>query len=151
MKDATVAGEDPYNAAGAVDRMPALHHLALMVHQDQVRHPDLREVHRHRVGPVQVRMLRIADGQVPGEAVVEPLARKGPAGAHQPLLEVLAGAGHIVELGNAGEDQAGLVRLVDGHLRVHQRVVKVFLLAEGFEFFEQGGHGSSPGVVLCAG
>ena len=38
---------------------------------------------------------------------------------------------------------AGLGGLVDRDLLVDQRVMAVFLLAEGFEFFEQGGHGVS--------
>ena len=125
-----------------VHHVAALHHAALVVGQDQVGHLHLREMHRHRVGPVQVRVLRIADGQVAGKTVVELLARERAAGAHQPLLEVLPLQRHVVEARDAGVDQAGLVGLVDRDLGVGQRVVAVFLLAQRRQFFQHGGHGA---------
>lgn len=81
--------------AGTVDRMPALDHAAAVIGKDQVGHLHLREVHGHRVGPVQVRMLRFANRQMPGESVVEAVKRESAAGGDQSFLEVSPLGNHI--------------------------------------------------------
>ncbi|MNT27956.1 hypothetical protein D3C72_1636100 [compost metagenome] len=101
--------------AGAVDRVAAFYHLAFVVGADQVRHLHLREMDRHRVGPVQLRMLRVAHRQVAGKAVVIAFQREGAACRHQPLLAVLAFLGERGELRDRREDQAALFGLVDGN------------------------------------
>ena len=101
--------------AGPVDRMRALDHLAVVVHQNQVGHPDLRKMHRHRVGPVQLRALRIAHCQVAGEAIVKALQGKGPAGGNQALLAMLPLLGRGGKHRHFGELQAHLLGLVDGY------------------------------------
>lgn len=98
--------------ARPVDRVAALDHAARMIHQDQVGQLHLVEVHAHRVGPVQLRMLRVAHRQVAGKAIVEALLRKRPARAHQAFLAVAALVGHVVELGQLRKDQALLFGLI---------------------------------------
>ena len=127
--------------AGAVDGVVAFHHLTAVVHQDEVGHLDLAEVHGHGVGPVQVGALGVADGQVTRKAVVKPLAREGPAGAHQALLEVLPLAGHVIESRPPREHQPRLAGLVDVLARFGQGIEAEFLLGGGRELFEEGGHG----------
>ena len=81
-EDVRVRGVDRgmNHEARLVDGVVALDDRALMVDEDQVGQLDLREVHRHRVGPVELRVLGVADCQMTGEAEVEPPLGEGPAG-----------------------------------------------------------------------
>ena len=104
--------------AGAVDRVPALHHPAVVVGQHQVRYPHLGEVDAHRVGPIKLRPLRIADGQVPGETIIEAVQRESPRRRHEVALAVLPLLLERSEAGDLREDQAWLLRLIDRNARV---------------------------------
>ena len=55
---------------GPFPRAP-LDDVALVVDEDQVGDPDVREVHAERVDPEVVEPLRVAGGDVPGDAFVE--------------------------------------------------------------------------------
>ena len=100
--------------AGAVDGMAALDDAALVVGEDQVRHPNLREVDAHRVGPIELRPLRVADGEVAGEAVVKAVQGEGADRGDQVLLAVLALLGERGESRAFREDEARLFGLVEG-------------------------------------
>ena len=97
-----------------VDRVVPLDDVAVVVDQDQVGELDLREVDRHRIGPVELRVLGIANRQVAGEAEVEPPLGEGPAGGDEMPLAVVAQLGQIVRLELPGKDQPLLLRLIDG-------------------------------------
>ena len=128
--------------ARAVDRIAALDDLARVVGQDQVGHLHLVEVDRHRVGPVQLRELGVADRQVAGEAVVEAFQREGAAGGDQALLAVLALCGEGGEHRLVREDQGFLLGLVDGG-----RAAVGGSGGPGGEAVQGFDHGVSPRVV----
>ena len=75
---------------GRVDRVVALDHLALVVHEDEVGHPDVAEVHAERVDPEVVGELGVPGGDVAGHALVEPEAGEEPERGRQALLAVQA-------------------------------------------------------------
>ena len=81
--------------ASPVDCMSAFDDLPVVVGKDQIRHLDLRKMHRHRIGPVEMRMLGVSHRQMTGEAVIEALIRKRAARADQPLFQVPALLGHV--------------------------------------------------------
>ena len=64
--------------ACAVHAYLPLDHIAVMVHQDQVRHfsPPWPKCSAHRVGPIEFRMLGVAHRQVACKAIIEPGLRK---------------------------------------------------------------------------
>ena len=70
-------------------------------------------MHGHRVGPVELGKLRIADRQVAGEAIVEAIEREGAAGGDEPSLAVLALLVDGGEYRHTGKEQAFLLGLVD--------------------------------------
>ena len=61
-----------------VDRMTTLDHLAVMIAADQVRDGNLTEVNPEAVHPEGVRELRIARGDMTGNAFIEERARARP-------------------------------------------------------------------------
>src|SRR3954466_12024403 len=73
---------------GAVHGPVALHDVAVVVDQDQIRDADLREVHAERVDPEVVQPLGVAGGDVPRTALVEAAAREEPERGREPLLAV---------------------------------------------------------------
>ena len=68
----------------------ALDDLAVVVHEDEVGHADLPEVHAERVHPEVIGALGIAGGDVAGHAFVEAEAREQPEGAGEALLAMQA-------------------------------------------------------------
>ena len=73
-----------------VDRPVALDHAARRVDADQVRHPDLAEVHAERIDPEGIGELRVARGDVAGNSLAEAEGGEDPEPAGQPLLAVPA-------------------------------------------------------------
>jgi hypothetical protein len=65
--------------AGAIDRVSAFHNGSFVIDQNQVGHANLGEMYAHRVGPIEVRPFRIADSEMPCEAVVEAMHSEGTA------------------------------------------------------------------------
>src|SRR2546425_9657548 len=59
----------------------AFHHLAAMIHQDQVRDADLAEVHPERIHPEVIPAFWIAGGDVACHSFVEAEAGKEPEGS----------------------------------------------------------------------
>ena len=57
---------------GAVHGPAAVDHVAVVVHEDEVAHADVTEAHREGVHPEVLRELRVADGDVAGDAFAEP-------------------------------------------------------------------------------
>lgn len=76
--------------AGAIDGPGALHNLAGVIDEDEVRGAHPRETHAEGVGPEQVEVLGIAHRDVAREAVLELVAAEDPADGGQPLAAVLA-------------------------------------------------------------
>jgi hypothetical protein len=66
----------------AVDGVAAFHHAAFVVGQDQVGHLDLREMHAHRIGPVQLGVLRVAHRQMASKTIVKVVQGKRAASGH---------------------------------------------------------------------
>ena len=121
--------------ARAVDCILSFDDVAGMVRQDQVRHLHLREVDAHRIRPVELGTLGIADRKVPGEAVVEAVHGERADRCDQMLLTVFAFGLEILEGRNLGEDQAFLFRLIDGYagIRFSDFVEHVASLGLGVE------------------
>src|SRR5437868_4982103 len=72
----------------SVQRMLAFDYFALRVHQHQVRHADLTEMHSERVHPKMIGPLRIARGDVAGNAFIEAKLGEQAKSGRQPLLAV---------------------------------------------------------------
>jgi hypothetical protein len=94
-----------------VDRGVALDHLAAVVDADQVVDADHLEVHPERVDPEPVRVLRVADGDVAGHALVEPEPPEQAERGGEALLQVESVLLDVRELG----DEAGQLQLGRGH------------------------------------
>ena len=73
---------------GGVDRIVALHHFAFVIHQHQVGHTDLSEVHTERVDPEPLRIPRVAGRDVPGHSLVVSEAREQAERGSQAFLAV---------------------------------------------------------------
>lgn len=82
---------------------PAVDHLTVMVHQDQIRGLDLAKGHAERVHPEVVRLDGVAERDVAGDAFVVALLAEDAEGQCQPALEVGALFVLVGELGRAGE------------------------------------------------
>ena len=77
-----------------IDRVVALHHVAVVVAADQVRHRHLAEMHAEGINPEGVGKLRVARGDMAGHAFIEAKLGKQPERRGQALLAVLLqGAG----------------------------------------------------------
>src|SRR5207244_10920352 len=74
--------------AGLIDRFVTDQDVAGMIDQLKVRDLDLAEKLRQRIDPEAIRELRIAHGDMPGEALVEAVAREQAEGGRKPLLAV---------------------------------------------------------------
>jgi hypothetical protein len=83
LVDLRVDGE-----GGKVHWIAALNHLALVVDEDQVAHPDVLEGQSERVDPEVVRQLGVAGGDVAGHALLEAELAEDPQGGREPLLAV---------------------------------------------------------------
>src|SRR5277367_3588401 len=70
--------------------MVALHHLALLADEDQVRNANMRKMHAERIDPEVVEQLRIARRDVPGNPFAEGKLREKAEGRCQALLAVQA-------------------------------------------------------------
>ena len=75
--------------------------VALVVDQDEVAHADLLEVHAEGVHPEVVGQLRVAGGDVTGDAFVEAELAEQPEAGGQPLLAVAA---LVVDDSNVGRE-----------------------------------------------
>ena len=80
---------------GRVHRPGALDDLAPVVHEQEVLHPDLLEVHAERVDPEVVEQLGVAGGDVAGRALVEAEVPEQPERGGEPLLAVPALVVHV--------------------------------------------------------
>ena len=92
---------------GAVDRPVALDDLALVVEQHQVADPDVGEGLAERVDPEVVGQLRVAGGDVPGDALLVAEVGEEPEGGGQALLAVEALLLHGLEDGRVGKAELG--------------------------------------------
>ena len=94
---------------GDIHRAIALDDFALRVHQDQVGHPDVPEMHAERIHPEMVRPLRVARRDVPRHTLVKTEFRKQPERSGEPLLAVAAFLFNRGEFRNRGnfEDASG--------------------------------------------
>src|SRR5437764_7582413 len=88
---------------GRVDGVVTLHDLALVVHQDEVAHPDVAEVHAEGVDPEVVGTLRIPRRDVAGDPLVEAEPREETERGRQTLLAVQPVVLDRVELRRQGE------------------------------------------------
>ena len=70
----------------AIQRMLAFDHFAFRVHQHQVGNANLAEVHAKRIYPEMIQPLRIARGDVPGDALVETKFREQPERSSEALF-----------------------------------------------------------------
>src|SRR5215472_1110061 len=87
---------------GNVDWVLAFDDFAFRVHQDQIGHADMPEMHTERIDPEVIRPLRIARRNVPGHALVETeLGKKTKAGG-QTFFAMLAFLPYRCELRNRG-------------------------------------------------
>src|SRR6478609_10340084 len=86
-----------------VHRPVTLDDVAVVVHEDQVAHPDLLEVHGKRIDPEVVEPLRVASRDVTGDAFVETKCSEQAKRGGEALLAVAALVGRIVELRKRGE------------------------------------------------
>jgi hypothetical protein len=75
---------------GLVDRTAALHNLAVVVDEQQIRHAYVPEVHAERVDPEVVGQLWIAGRDVAGHALVEPETAEEPEPGRQSLFAMAA-------------------------------------------------------------
>ena len=82
---------------GGVDRPVAVDHLAAVVDQDEVLHPDEFEAHPERIDPEVVGPLRIPCRDVSGEPLVESELSEQPEGGGETLLAVPALVLDVVE------------------------------------------------------
>lgn len=80
---------------GLVQRPRADRGFAAGIHEQQVGHLDLREMHAERVHPEVIGQLRIARGDVAGEARRETEAREQAERGREPLLPVAAFGGDV--------------------------------------------------------
>ena len=88
---------------GGVHHRVALHHRAGVVDADEVGDADVLEVHAERVDPEPVQVLRIARGDVAGDALVEAELAEQPERRREPLLAVQPLLLDGVELGKEGQ------------------------------------------------
>ena len=95
---------------GRVQRPIAVDDLAPVVHEHEVPHPDLLEVHPERVDPEVVEQLGVACGDVPGRTLVEAEVPEEAEGRREPLLAVSA---LVLDAGEHGEHVRGAVRRHD--------------------------------------
>lgn len=96
-----------------VERPVALDDLAPIVHEQQVLHPDLLEVHAQRVDPEVVEQLGVPGGDVTGHALVETEVPEQAERGGEPLLAVATVVLDVVEhrahVRGAIRDHAGSV------------------------------------------
>ena len=69
-----------------VHRVIALDDLAVLIHQHQIAHANLPEMHAERIDPELVGILRIARRDVPRDAFVITVPREQSERGRQPLL-----------------------------------------------------------------
>src|SRR4051812_21199220 len=60
----------------------------MFIHEDQIRHPDVTEVHAEGVDPEMVGTLGVAGGDMTRDALVEPELGEEPETGGEPLLAV---------------------------------------------------------------
>src|ERR1700730_11029649 len=74
----------------AVDWILPFHYLAAVVHQNQIRRPNLAKRHAEGIDPEMIEVFGVAGGDMSGDAFIESEARKEAEGAREALLAVLA-------------------------------------------------------------
>ena len=74
--------------AGLIDRLVTDQDVAVMVHELKIRDLDLAKELRQRIDPEAIREFRVAHGDMPGEALVEAVAREQAEGRGKTLLAV---------------------------------------------------------------
>jgi len=72
---------------GAVDWPISVDEFAIVIHADEVRDPDLFEVHAKRIQPKSIGMLGVSCCDVPRNSLVKAEAPKQPEGSGKALLE----------------------------------------------------------------
>ncbi len=82
---------------GAIDGPGSVDDIAVVVHQQQVADADVAEAHRERVDPEVIGELRIADGDVAGNAFAEAEAAEDAQCAGESLLAVQPLVLHVRE------------------------------------------------------
>ena len=96
-----------------VDCPGAFHDFSGMVDQQQIRHSNPTKIHGKRIGPVQVCMFRVAQGDVPGKAVLITKLCEHTADSRQALLAVQALISKIGEGRRLRKIKTRLLWLVD--------------------------------------
>ncbi len=74
--------------AGLIDRLVTDQDVAGMIDQLKIRDLDLAEKLRQRIDPEAAREFRVAHGDMPGETLVEAVAREQAESGRKPLLAV---------------------------------------------------------------
>ena len=104
-----------------IDRVLAFNDHTVVVGANQVGNLYLGEMDGHRIRPVEAGILRVANGQVTGKAVVESLLCEGATSPNQTLFEMLAFGSLARKLGDFRINETLLLRLVDGDASVRQK------------------------------
>ena len=77
--------------------------LALFVNENEIRDPDVSEVHTERIYPKAVGALRIANRDMAGDAFLKPESSEQPEGSGQPFLAMAPLLLDIRELRRTGQ------------------------------------------------
>ena len=109
---------------GAVHRIIALHHAAVVIDANQIRDLDLTEMNTERIHPKGVGELRVTRGDMPGHTLIKPKARESSERTGKSLLAVQSLFFERREGGNGRQwprftiTQQMLVQLYGGQLGV---------------------------------
>jgi hypothetical protein len=68
--------------------VPAFDYIAFVVNQNQVRHPDLAEVHAERIDPEMISEFGVSRSYVTRDSFIKPEARKQTEGRSEALLPI---------------------------------------------------------------
>jgi len=97
--------------------------VACMIDQLKIRDLDLAEKFRQRIDPEAIREFRVSHGDMPGEALIEAVAREQAEGSRKPLLAVqplLFKRG-----GRRTLDQRIFLRLLDDLIHSHSSLFSI--------------------------
>ena len=92
----------------SIDRALTVDHLAVVIHQDQIRDPNVSKVHAERVDPEVVEQFGVARRDMPGDALGESELAKDAQGSGETLLAMTSLGFNRGEGGRNVEDQLGL-------------------------------------------
>ncbi len=82
----------------SIHRILSFHHLASVIHQNQIGDANLAEMHAEGIDPKMIEPFRVAGRDVAGHSFVESEARKKAERAGQALLAMQALFGQSAEL-----------------------------------------------------